>query len=211
MRAQPAEAYPILLQERIDGAGVGVFVLMRDDEVLAAFAHRRLREKPPSGGVSVLRESIALDPKLRDLSVALLRGFAWEGPAMVEYKVDSTGKPYIMEINGRFWGSLQLAIDAGVDFPHMLISAATGEHVQPVTSYRTGVRSRWFLGDVDHLLLRLRHSPKALELEEQAPSRAQAVADFIKAFGPTSRSEVFRLSDPAPGFRELVEWFSFRD
>ena len=37
---------------------------------------------------------------------------------MVEFKHDERdGVPKLMEINGRFWGSLQLAIDAGVDFP----------------------------------------------------------------------------------------------
>jgi hypothetical protein len=57
-----------------------------------------------------------------------------------------------MEINPRFWGSLQLAIDAGVDFPALLVEAAA-DAAPP--AYRSGVRSRWFWGDVDALLLRL--------------------------------------------------------
>ena len=66
---------------------------------------------------------------------------------MVEYKRDSaTGQPYLMEVNGRFWGSLQLAIDSGVDFPRILVACALGEHGQQMPSYRVGVRSRWWWG-----------------------------------------------------------------
>ena len=68
--------------------------------------------------MSVYRESVAADPDLVRRSRALLDAFGWCGVAMVEYKLDErTGTPYLMEVNGRFWGSLQLAIDAGVDFP----------------------------------------------------------------------------------------------
>jgi predicted ATP-grasp superfamily ATP-dependent carboligase len=58
----------------------------------------------------------------------LLGQFDWQGVAMVEFKVEAnTGTPYLLEVNGRFWGSLQLAIDAGVDFPALLVDAATGK------------------------------------------------------------------------------------
>ena len=57
--------YPSLIQERIVGPGIGVFVLCDHGRLLAAFAHRRLREKPPSGGASVLCESVAVDPGAR--------------------------------------------------------------------------------------------------------------------------------------------------
>ena len=76
------------------------------------------------------RESIALDPELLARSRALLDRFEWNGVAMIEYKIDeATGTPYLMEINGRFWGSLQLAVDAGVDFPALL--AAPGPRRRP--------------------------------------------------------------------------------
>ena len=156
----PAAAYPVLLQQRINGPGFGISVLVWNGELLAAFAHRRIREKPPSGGVSVLRESIPLDHDLLSRSLALLRDFNWQGVAMVEYKLDAeTGLPYLMEINGRLWGSLQLAIDAGVDFPNLLVQAALGAHPQPVKTYKSGVRLRWEWGEVDHLLASLFHSP----------------------------------------------------
>ena len=199
--------YPVLLQERIEGPGVGVFLLLWEKRVLAAFSHRRIREKPPSGGVSVYRESIALDPDLVERSRRLLEAFDWRGVAMIEYKLDAaTGTPYLMEINGRFWGSLQLAIDAGVNFPLLLLEAAEGRNPDPVTTYRNGVRSRWWWGDVDQLVARLRHSAAELELPPGAKGKLAALVEFLALWRPGDRNEVLRVRDPVPFLRESLDW-----
>lgn len=200
--------WPSLLQDRISGEGQGVFGLFDHGEPRALFAHRRLREKPPSGGVSVLRESISLPQPMTDYAVRVAQSAGWHGVAMVEFKVDRQSQiPYLMEVNGRFWGSLQLAIDAGVDFPWLLYQlATTGSITDDLHPYRTGVRSRWWLGDVDHLLLRLWKSDSELNLPPGSPSRWKTVWKFLSIVDPNTRSEVFRLSDPKPGVHELVAY-----
>ena len=148
----PERAYPLLAQRLVDGPGLGVFLLVWDGRTIASFAHRRIREKPPTGGASVFRESVPVDPELLRWSEGLLGRFGWRGVAMVEFKADrETGTPYLMEINGRFWGSLQLAIDSGVDFPRMLVDLATGHDVKRSPGYRQGMKTRWLWGEVDHL------------------------------------------------------------
>jgi carbamoylphosphate synthase large subunit len=206
LTALPPEVYPVLLQERIVGPGSGVFLLVWGGELIAAFAHRRLREKPPAGGVSVYSESVTLDPTLVERGLALLRDFGWQGVAMLEFKTDRrSGRPYVMEINGRLWGSLQLAIDAGVNFPALLVACARGERpARP--SYRVGVRNRWWWGDVDHVLARLRHSPRELGLPPDAPSRWQVVRDFLHLWRSGERNEVLRADDPGPFVRETIDW-----
>jgi len=207
LRGMDPRAYPLLLQQRIVGPGVGIFVLLWDGQLIAQFAHRRIREKPPSGGISVYRASIAVDAELLRRSVALLAEFAWRGVAMIEYKLDEhTGTPYLMEINGRFWGSLQLAIDAGVDFPRLLIEAATGQTPAPVTQFRTDVRSRWFWGDVDHLLTRLSTSDAQLSLPEGSPTKWETVRDFFR-HNPHDVDEIRRRGDMRPFARESIQWF----
>jgi predicted ATP-grasp superfamily ATP-dependent carboligase len=204
------DAFPILVQQRIVGPGVGIFLLLWDGVIRAVFSHRRLREKPPSGGISVYRESIATDPGLLEKSRALLQRFDWEGVAMIEYKIDeATGTPYLMEINGRFWGSLQLPIDAGVDFPALLLEVAAGKNPPPVTHYNIGVRSRWWWGDVDHLLVRLRRSSQRLSLPAGAPSRLRAMRDFLTRNGQ-DREEILRRDDPKPFVVETLNWFRGR-
>jgi predicted ATP-grasp superfamily ATP-dependent carboligase len=211
LNSTAAESFPLLVQERIVGPGVGVFLLLWEGQEIAAFSHLRLREKPPGGGVSVYAESIAPDPGLVARSRELLLSLGFEGVAMVEYKVDqATGVPYLMEVNGRFWGSLQLAIDAGVDFPQLLISTAIDGTIPSRPSPTIGVRNRWWWGDVDHLLARLRRSAEELGLPANAPSRWATIVNFIRSSGPANRDQILRMDDPRPAFRETLDWLRGR-
>lgn len=174
--------YP-LLQEKLAGEGSGVFLLVWNGELKAAFAHRRIREKPPSGGVSVCCESAKCNAHLLDTSFRLLADMGWQGPAMVEFKGDCRdGVPKLMEINGRFWGSLQLAIDAGVNFPLLLYRLATGESVSPCLDYKAGIRNRWLLGELDHLMMRLAMPPEVHRALFPLDSKASALLEFLKLY-----------------------------
>lgn len=213
LRAFRPEAFPIMVQERIVGPGLGAFFLAREGAILAAYGHRRLREKPPTGGVSVLRETIPLRADLREHSDALLRQLGWTGPAMIEFKEDrATGTPYLMEINGRFWGSLQLAIDAGLDLPRLLLEHCVedgGDTASgPDSGYRVGASSRWFWGDVDHLLWILRAPPNYRAHDPALPGRLTALGRFLMPWRPGLRYEVLRPSDPRPFLRETATWIA---
>ncbi len=205
--AYPAQAYPLMIQQRISGPGLGAFVLSDRGRLVAAFGHRRIREKPPWGGVSVYRESVALREDLREYAAQLLSRVGWSGVAMIEFKEDaSTGTPYLMEVNGRFWGSLQLAVDAGVDFPRLLLDEASGAGVRDIAEPRTGIRSRWLLGDLDHLIAVLR-APRDIRMEHpEIPGKVQAIMRFLVPWRPGDRLEVLRLTDPGPFLREAAQW-----
>lgn len=207
LAALPPEAFPVLIQQRVQGPGVGVFLLLWQGDLVARFCHRRLREKPPCGGVSVYRESVEPDAELVWRSRKLLERLGWEGIAMIEYKRDAkSGTPYLMEVNGRLWGSLQLAIDAGVDFPALLVRAALGRAVEPVLDYRAGVRCRWWWGDVDQLLARLRARGVVPGGDARRRDRWRALVEFVWSWRPGETSETFRLTDPGPFVRESLDW-----
>jgi predicted ATP-grasp superfamily ATP-dependent carboligase len=189
-----------LVQEYVPGDGRGIFLLMNRGQPRAAFAHRRLREKPPSGGVSVLSESVALDSQLLQHSERILEALKWHGVAMVEFRHDARdGVSKLLEINGRFWGSLQLAVDAGVDFPYLLYRLAIDGDIEPVFTYDVGVRLRWWLGDADWLLLRLRE-------RGGIAGQLGAILEFLRPAGVMTRAEVFRRDDPAPAVMELAQY-----
>ena len=98
--------------------------LARDGDVLIEFQHERIHEWPPEGGVSTLCRSVSLEKGVdaRARSAALIKALKWTGVAMVEYRYDESAQTYcLMEINGRFWGSLPLAIGAGVPFAAALV------------------------------------------------------------------------------------------
>jgi predicted ATP-grasp superfamily ATP-dependent carboligase len=199
--------YP-MIQERIQGAGEGAFLLFNQGKVKAAFFHRRLREKPPSGGVSTLRESAEPNKLMQDYSRRLLERLNWHGVAMVEFKYDNRDSlPKVMEINARFWGSLQLGIDAGIDFPRLLFELATNQDSAEIVEYKTNVRSRWLWGDFDSLLIRLTKPAKQLNLPDNAPTRGRLLWEFIKFVQPNTKYEILKLSDIGPFLNETKEWF----
>lgn len=189
--------YPFMAQQYIEGHGAGVFALYSSGKPITFFAHQRLREKPPRGGVSVLSQGAELDPAALQYTRALLDAVEWHGVAMVEFRVALDGTPYLMEVNTRFWGSLQLAIDAGVDFPALLYRISNGETVEPVTNYRKGQRLRWLLGDIDSLYLTLR---------DKRFTRRQKLKRLVDFFTPhpfITRHEVNRWNDLGPAWFEL--------
>lgn len=200
--------FPYLIQERIQGPGVGIFLLMKDGKVLAKFAHRRIREKPPSGGVSVLSESIQPPEKALQSAIKILEDVRWNGVAMVEFKHDEKDDAYkLIEVNARFWGSLQLAITSGVDFPYMLYRMSIGESVEEPSEYRIGIKSRWELGDLDHLLIRLLKNKSTLSLPETHPTTAEVIRCFmLDSLSPRVYNEILRKDDPKPFFHELREY-----
>jgi predicted ATP-grasp superfamily ATP-dependent carboligase len=126
---------------------------------------------------------------------------------MVEFKQDRrTGELRLMEINGRFWGSLQLAIDAGVDFPGILVNLASGAHPPPVIDFRIGVKTRWFWGDFDAFWMVLSRSREQLDLPVSHPGRARLLWEFVKSWGAGVQDEMFRLDDLSPWWLETRRW-----
>jgi predicted ATP-grasp superfamily ATP-dependent carboligase len=114
-------------------------VLIHEGEPVAIFQHRRLKEVPASGGAAAV--AIAEPPELTlvDQALALLRALEWEGVAMFEFRYDrAQRRGFLMEVNGRYWGTVALAIHSGMDFPWYEWQIAHGEKpLVPVNSHGT--------------------------------------------------------------------------
>lgn len=180
-----------LIQEFAKGEGYGVEVLMQNSEPKALFMHKRLREYPITGGASTLRVSVR-NEKLEKYAVDLLSAMDWQGVAMVEFKLDEeSGDAKLMEVNGRFWGSLPLAINAGIDFPYLLYKTMVEKNVDPCYSYRVGVMQRWLIpGDLLWLFAFLQgnHGNKLRNLRRflgssQIPDDIVSLSDIRPTFG----------------------------
>jgi len=196
---------PFLLQQKIEGPGIGVFALCVNGRAGAVFCHRRVLEKPPSGGISVLSESIPENAAPVAEACRLLESLFWDGVAMVEFKQHIDGKFYLMEINPRLWGSLQLAIDSGRDFPRYLAEVYSGKPDENIAAlhnqlapYSSGLRLRWSLGLLDHFFIRLKRSP----LTTLADVIFRDALHLLPSRGIT-RDEIFRRKDPRPFLSEL--------
>jgi len=191
-----------LLQQKISGEGIGIFMLLHEGQLVAQFCHKRILEKPPSGGVSVLSESIAADNLPIAQTLELLRSYNWSGVAMAEFKRTSTGNCYLIEVNPRFWGSLQLAIDSGINFPlrlcNLFLNGVTTS--EQISSYTIGQKLRWELGTLDHFFISAKHN-------FFRTIRNVLFNNSLQVFKGRTRSEVFRFSDPQPFIAELFNYF----
>ena len=194
---------PCLVQEFVPGHGAGIFTQFHEGRPVAWFAHRRLRERPPAGGVSVLSESVAVDPQMRDYAERLLAAAHWSGVAMVEFRVDPHGRPWLMEVNARLWGSLQLAVDCGVDFPLLAYRSRLGQALPAPSDYPKGRRLRWLLGDFDRLLLQLRGKGTAASLAQ----RLAEIGRFLATRPTRTGYDTLELRDPGPFLHEVAAWF----
>jgi predicted ATP-grasp superfamily ATP-dependent carboligase len=196
---------PVLVQEYCAGEGHGVELLAHRGRVLAAFQHRRLREVPFSGGPSSFRESVALDPVLLDHAARLVGALSWTGLVMVEFKLTPKG-PRLMEVNGRVWGSLPLAVKSGMDFPAMAarlhLDGPPAPLSAPDTDYRLGVRSRNVELEVRWIAAALlrRYSPSPVP----PPSRRDGIAAAVQLLRRRDGYDVFCADDPRPGRRDLM-------
>jgi predicted ATP-grasp superfamily ATP-dependent carboligase len=205
---QPSLKFSSMIQEKIYGSGTGLFTLFDKDRHLALFSHRRIWEKPPSGGVSVVSKSVPLDKKMIEDSKRLLSEIGWEGVAMIEYKRDNRdGMAKLIEINGRFWGSLHLAISSGIDFPALFLAYLNGyEFKKVITNYRIGHRLKWFLGTLDLFLIRLKNPNSALNLPKDAPSKLQTLLEFLNIFDKNVSFNVISKNDLKPFLIEIKEY-----
>jgi biotin carboxylase len=146
-----------ILQESVPGDGVGVALLYDRGECIASFAERYLRCKNGMLGTSVFRESIEA-AEVVAAARRLMDHLQWHGLAHLDFLHDpATGRLALIEVNPRLWGALDLAVRSGVDFPRLYVQRALGQSTEPVHEWKTGVRSRWILGEAMNLVTHLRH------------------------------------------------------
>lgn len=191
-RLEP-DKYP-LIQEYIPGTGYGVEMLYNHGDLRAFFTHKRIREYPISGGPSTARISVR-NKKMEKIAEKLFNELKWHGVGMVEFKLDNrNNEPVLMEINPRFWGSLNQAICSGVDFPNLVYQMAVEGDVKRVFNYKTGIKTRWFLADtrtmVDYLI--------------KSDNRYEHLKDFLNFFGKNVFYDDLSFKDPLPFFIEAI-------
>ncbi len=136
---------PLIAQEFIPGWGCGFFATYDRGVCRRVFMHRRVREYPPTGGASSCATTFR-DDRLAAHGRRLLDGLGWHGIAMVEFRFDERDNDFKMiEVNAKFWGSLELALAAGADFASDYVALARGEPLAFHEDYRD-VTFQWLVG-----------------------------------------------------------------
>ena len=111
------------------------------------------------------------------------------------------GEFRLMEINGRFWGSLPLADAAAADFPGMLLDLVLEGSVTPCRPYSTGVYCRLLSRDLQwyEAVLRSDYDSRIVDV----PPAGKIVRELAFFLSPRHRFDVQALRDPLPGFIDV--------
>ena len=200
----------VLVQEFVSGVGVGFSCLVLEGKAYLPFQWQRIREEDPRGGASSARKSVALESTVLAFGRNLMVKSGFLGIGMVEFKSDpATGRLHLMEINGRPWGSLQLAIESGIDYPrHVAAWFLQGVRPPEHIKYRKHITCRRFVGDLDHLA-RVRNG-KPAGWTTAYPSFWPTLIKVSIPWYPGLRCEDLCLRDLRPGLTELSQWFRLR-
>ena len=195
-----------IAQHMVPGRGVSTSLMADGGRVLLEFGHRRLHEVPWQGGVSSLRMAHD-DPDVSRPSAARIAHVGYSGLAMVEFRQSDDGTPYFLEVNGRPWGSLALALHAGVDFPLLAIEHALGRPTRQLdTTPRPGTRPLVCMnlvpGELQHLRSIVR-SPELSPADRRRLAIRQGVDVARHLLDPRTCHDHWWWSDPGPGLAQV--------
>ena len=182
-----------LFQQFLSGRREAVSFMYANGEMYAGFAQWAKRTQPPLGGTSVLRQGIAIPADIGDQAEHLVREIELEGYSEIEFRRDSNGTPYLMEINPRLSASVEVAVRAGVDFPYLLYQWANGDPIDHVKGYRVGGWMRYLEGDILTTMQTLSQRGRP---GVQPP--AQAILDFLLTFFKPMGYDYMDWKDPRP-------------
>lgn len=108
---------PLLVQSIHKGTGEGLFGFATDKDVILWTAHQRIRMMNPKGSGSSACRSIPIKDHPINCAREMLLKLQWRGMFMIEMLRDETGVLWFVELNGRSWGSMALALRMGFDYP----------------------------------------------------------------------------------------------
>lgn len=202
--AVSAERGPCVVQEFIPGKKYlfsGLF--NRDGEARRICVFEMLRQYPVRGG-PIAAARVVRPARVVDAGIRIMGALEWYGVASVDFMLDERdGMPKLVDVNPRFFGSMQIAIAAGADYPYLFYKMIKEGDVDENLDYRAGVKGRSVLiGDLRHLLATLRGSP----VTHTWPHRFKTLIDYL-SFWEYQADLVTSFDDPGPGLAEVRSIF----
>jgi ATP-grasp domain-containing protein len=199
--------FATVVQRPVPGTAMGVALLLRDNGAPAlTFVHRRIRELRPEGGPSACAVSAAPRADLVDAAVSAARALGLIGvPVQFEFRVPDEGPPVLLDVNPRPWGTLGLALDAGVDFYGVAARSALGERL-PLSppDYAVGLQRHFLAFELRRACAVLFGRPNP-GYRGPWPRKRDALFDWL--FLP-DQGMVGKLDDPLPavGYALRMAW-----
>jgi carbamoylphosphate synthase large subunit len=132
-----------MLQEYIPGEVHDVPVFCIQGRIKLGLTQKRLLMNPSTGGPGIVNVTTA-NSELLDYARKISEFVKWNGVMQVEFKIDDRdGKPRLIEVNPRFWGTTWLTVSAGLNYPHYFVSHSLNRPIDFPENYAVGLYGRW--------------------------------------------------------------------
>lgn len=135
--------------------------------------------------------TVAVDTDLAARAEKLLVGLGWAGLVELQFLTGADGVPHLIDLNGRFYGSMALADVARPGLADAWARQALGLPVPDLADARPGVRFAWAAGDLRRATV------------ERRGGLVRDVARTV-AWAATSRKSVWSVADPGPTVHLVV-------
>lgn len=201
-----SEIGDVLLQKFVAGIGIGFSCFSSNGDIYIPFQWERIREKDPRGSGSSARKSVRLEAQVIEFAEKLITEIGFQGILMFEFKKEKqNGRLTLIEINGRPWGSIQLAIHCGIDYPlHFINWHLEGKCPPKQIDYKKGITCKWLTADLVHLENLWEGKPIGWPLDY--PSFWLSLLKIGIPWYPGLRYDDLSFDDPKPGVAELMKW-----
>lgn len=130
---------PLVVQEWVEGDLAALaLIVTRDGRLAARFQQRALRIWPPLAGTSAVAVSVRPDDALVEAARRMLAGLGYGGLIQLQFILSPAG-PRLIDANPRFYGSLALALAAGLNLPAIWHATVLERGPRTPAPYRVGV------------------------------------------------------------------------
>jgi predicted ATP-grasp superfamily ATP-dependent carboligase len=199
---------PLVVQPLLHGTGEGLFGHATKDGVVAWSSHRRVRMLNPQGSASSACETNPLDERLLGPAERFVSALGWRGLFMLEFLRDGAGRPWLMELNGRTWGSMALARRRGYEYPAWAVRAALDESFVPLPPETPpDVLCRNVGLELVHLAFVLR-GPQSASLSGSWPRLWPTLRALAR---PSRRNRLYNWNRSQPRVLAADTWWILRD
>ncbi|WP_254531395.1 ATP-grasp domain-containing protein [Natrinema gelatinilyticum] len=189
-----------IVQEYVPGSEYALWALYDRGDVVATCQKHQIRGYSYAGNTSVARQTTSI-PDLETVGRTLLDALDWHGPVSVQFvRNEATGEFTLLEINPRFWVSLECPIRAGVDFAYYYWCLACDLPVRAQSDYESGIATHLLRGELVHILSILREDNPVVE----PPSLPGAVWDVASSIRRQPHFDYLSVTDPGPFARDVL-------
>lgn len=184
----PGQDLPII-QQKIEGELLDSTCFAVNGAPIGILCQKRILSAWIKGGGGVINQTIS-NSEITEYTRKILKHFDWNGHLEIDWIYNKKkDKVYFLEMNPKYWGTTQLTIEAGFDFPLWSIKLLDGHDFKCAHEYKVGLTYRWVDDEFATLIWNKYGLLKGMELWSLF---------FFRFLNPNIRTNIYLFSDPLP-------------